>query len=127
MINHIEALKYKLSILDKTALSSEHECKKIEQQLQELTIHKEKIEKWIANISNNDEELKQIVKENVKAILSDNKTLLSISLTALFHTLKADPKMINIIYKIQTASGHQQDKDNNGNAIKYLESNKTKY
>jgi hypothetical protein len=34
LINHIEALKYKLSILDKTALSAEQERKRIEQQLQ---------------------------------------------------------------------------------------------
>jgi hypothetical protein len=82
LINHIEALKYKLSILHKAALSSEEERKKIEQQLQELTIHKERIEKWIANVSNNDE-LKQLVKENVKAALSENKQVISIVFTAI--------------------------------------------
>ena len=42
--------------------------------------------------------------------------------------LTSDPKMINIIYKILTANDAEQHKDdnndNNGNAIKYLESNK---
>jgi hypothetical protein len=63
--NDIEALKYKISLLDKTAFSSEQECKRTEQQLQELIDKKDRIEKWIANILNNDE-IKQIVKEMLK-------------------------------------------------------------
>jgi predicted nucleic acid-binding Zn-ribbon protein len=53
--NDIEALKCKLSILDKAALCSEQECWRTKQQLQELTAKKDRIEKWIANISNNDD------------------------------------------------------------------------
>jgi DNA repair ATPase RecN len=103
LINHIEALKYKLSILDKAALSSEEERKKIEQQLQVLTAQKDRLEKWIANISNNDE-LKQIVKESVKAALSENKKLISVAFTALLQTLTSDPQMVKLIYSMSTAN-----------------------
>jgi site-specific recombinase XerD len=122
--NDIHALEYKLSILDKTAFSSEQECKKIEQQLQVLTAQKDRLEKWIANISNNDD-LKQIVKENVKAALSKNKQVISVAFTALLQTLKSDPQMINIIYKILTANEREGHQENNDNAIKHLESNKS--
>ena len=54
LINDIDALKYKISILDKTAFSCEQDCKRKEQQVQELTAQKDRLEKWIANISNND-------------------------------------------------------------------------
>src|SRR5215212_315463 len=122
--NHITVLERKISILDTTAFSSEQECKRTGQQLQELTAKKDRVEKWIANILNNDE-LKQMVKENVKAALSENKQIVSVALTALLQTLKSDPQMINIIYKILTANDSEQQKDdNNGNAIKYFESNK---
>ena len=79
--------------------------------------------------SNNEgySKLKQIVKENVKAVLSENKQIISVSFAALIQTLKTDPQMINIIYKILTANDDEQHEDNNNNndnAIKYLESNK---
>jgi predicted HTH domain antitoxin len=45
LLNDIAALKYKISILDKTAFSSEQECKRTKQQLQELTAQKNRIEK----------------------------------------------------------------------------------
>jgi len=71
--------------------------------------------------------IKQIVKENVKAALSENKQVLSVALTALLQTLKSDPQMMNIVYKILTANnGEQHEDNNNDNAIKYLESNKDK-
>jgi hypothetical protein len=57
--------------------------------------------------------------------LTVNKKLISISFVALIQTIKADPQMINIIYKIWTANDDEQHKDNNNdNTIKYLESNK---
>jgi uncharacterized protein (DUF3084 family) len=121
--NDIQALKNKISILDKTAFSIEQECKRKEQQLQELIDKKERLEKLIANFSNDEgySKLKQIV----KAILSENKQVISVSLTALLQTLKSDPQMINIIYKILTANDGEQHKDNNNNNItKYLEINK---
>ncbi len=37
LANDIRALERKISVLDKTALSSEQECKKTEQKVQELT------------------------------------------------------------------------------------------
>ena len=82
LVNDIEELKYKLSILDKTAFSSEQEYRRIRQQLQELIDKKDRIEKLIANMLNNDE-LKKIVKENVKAVLSENKQVILLSFTAL--------------------------------------------
>jgi len=39
----------------------------------------------------------QFIKENIKAILSDNKTLISRAFTAIIQTLKADPHMVNLI------------------------------
>jgi septal ring factor EnvC (AmiA/AmiB activator) len=121
--NDMHALEYKISILDKTAFSCEQECRRIKQELYELIDKKERLEKLIASILNNDD-LKQFIKENVKAALSENKQLISVSFTALLHTLKSDPQMINIIYKIVTANDGEQQKDNNDNAIKYLESHK---
>ena len=50
--NDIDTLNYKISILDKTAFSSEQECKRTEQRVQELTDKKDKLEKLIANILN---------------------------------------------------------------------------
>jgi uncharacterized protein (DUF3084 family) len=74
LLKNIEALKYKISILDKTAFACEQDCRRKEQQLQELTDKKDRLEKLIANVLNSDNEgyskLKQIVKEYVKAALS---------------------------------------------------------
>jgi hypothetical protein len=123
LINHIEALKYKLSILDKAALSSEEERKKIEQQLQVLTAQKDRLEKWSARLSNNDDDLKQLVKENVKAVLSENKQVISLSFTALIQTLKYDPEIIKLIYNI-LLTANTEYKDNSNNITKYLEANK---
>jgi chromosome segregation ATPase len=122
--NDIEALKYKLSILDKAALSSEQECWRTEQQLQELTAKKDRLEKWIANVSNNDDELKRLVKANVKAALSENKLVISVAFTALLQTLKNDPEMVNLVYSISSTNDDELHKDNSNNVTKYLESNK---
>jgi hypothetical protein len=126
LLKNRDDLKYKISILDKTAFSIEQDCKRKQQQLQALTAQKDRLEKWIRNISNNDE-LKQLVKENVKAALSENKQVISVALTALLQTLTSDPETINIIYKILTTNEDEQHKDdNNDNVTKYLESNKDK-
>jgi hypothetical protein len=66
--------------------------------------------------------LKQIVKENVKAILFDNKIVISISFAAVIQTIKADPQMTKLIHNIPSANDGEQHKDDNDNAIKYLES-----
>ena len=36
---------------------------------------------------------------SVKAVLSENKQVISVAFTALIQTLTSDPQMINIIYK----------------------------
>jgi hypothetical protein len=125
LANDIRALEYKISILDNTAFSSEQECKRTEQRVQGLTHKKDKLEKLIANILNGQGylKLKQIVKENVKAVLSDNKILISISFVALIQALKADPQMIKLIQNMPSANYGEQYKDNN-NITKYLEYNK---
>jgi hypothetical protein len=41
---------------------------------------------------------------------SENKKLISVSFAALIQTLKADPKMTNLIYKILTANGVSNSK-----------------
>jgi hypothetical protein len=53
----------------------------------------------IANILNGEgySKLKQIAKENVKAVLSDNKIVISTAFAALIQTIKADPQMVNLI------------------------------
>jgi AraC-like DNA-binding protein len=122
LANDIEARKHKISILDKIGFSCEQECMRTEQRVQELTAQKDRIEKWIANISNN-EELKQIVKENVKAVLSDNKIVISTAFAALILTLKTDPQMVKLIQNIPSANNGEQYKDNN-NIVKYFELNK---
>ncbi len=126
MVNDIEAGKNKISILDKIALSSEQECKRTEQQVQELTAKKDRLEKLIANILNDEgySKLKQVAKENVKGALAENRKLISISFVALIQTLKADPEMIKLMYNIPMANDGEQHKDNN--IIEYLESNKDK-
>jgi hypothetical protein len=68
-------LELRISILDNIAFSSELDCKRTEQRVQELSAQKDRLEKLIANIVNGEgySKLKAIVKENVKAVLSDNK------------------------------------------------------
>jgi ABC-type phosphate/phosphonate transport system substrate-binding protein len=68
--------------------------------------------------------LKQIVRESVKTVLSDNKILISIYFAALLQTLKDNQEMANLIYSIPTANNGEQYEDNNNNITKYLELNK---
>jgi hypothetical protein len=60
-------------------------------------------------------------KEGVKAVLSDNKLLISTAFAALIQTLKTDPEMVKLIYNILTANNGEQHKDDNNNITKYLE------
>jgi hypothetical protein len=91
---------------------------------------KERIEKLIGNILNNDADeegyskLKQKVKENVKAVLAENKQVISVSFAALIQTLKADPEMVKLIYNIPRVNDSEQPAENNNNIPQYLESNK---
>jgi DNA-binding CsgD family transcriptional regulator len=126
--NDIAAKEYKISLLDKIAFTSEQDGKRAQQQVQELIDKKDRIEKLIANTLNGGgySKLKQFVKENVKAVLANNKQLISISFVALIQTLKDNPEMANLIYNIPSVNDGEQYKDNNdnNNIVKYLESNK---
>ena len=126
LANHITVLERKISILDRIAFSSEQDCKRTEQRLQELTDKKDRIQKLIANILNGEgySKVKQVVKESVKTVLSDNKKLISIAFVALIQTLKDDPQMIKLIQNMPCANDGEQYKDNNNNIVKYLEYNK---
>jgi hypothetical protein len=75
LANDIAALEYKISILDKTAFSIEQDCRRKHQEIQELIAQKDGIERLIANLLNGEgySKLIQIVKENVKVILSDRE------------------------------------------------------
>jgi DNA-binding CsgD family transcriptional regulator len=124
LINDIEAKKNKISTLDVIAFSSEQECKRKYHELQELVAQKDKIEKLIANIVNGEgySKLKQIVKENVKVVLSENKQVISLSFVALIQTLKNDPQFAKLIQNMPIANAEY--KDNSNNVTNYLESNK---
>ena len=124
--NDMEARKNKISILDKIAFASEQECKIKEQEVQELTAQKERIEKMIANILNREgySKLRQVVKESVKVVLSENNKLISVSFVALIQTLKADPQMVRLIRNIPSANDGEQHKDNDNSIAQYLEFNK---
>jgi hypothetical protein len=117
LANDVRALEYKISILDKTAFSSEQECRRKEQQIQELSDKKDRIEKLIVNILNGEgySKLKQIVKENGKAVLSEKRVLISVSFAALIQTLKNDPEMVKLIQNIPGANDGKQHEDDNSN------------
>jgi len=82
LVNDIRALERRISILDNIAFSSELECRRKHQEIQELADKKDRIEKMIANILNGEDysKLKEAIKESVKVVLSENKKLISISL-----------------------------------------------
>jgi hypothetical protein len=127
LVADIEARKNKISILDKTAFFSEQECKRTEHRVQELTAQKDRLEKMIANILNGEgySKLNQIAKESIKALLANNKELISASFAAQIQTSKNHPQKDKLIYKIASANdGENKDNNDNDNIIKYLESNK---
>ncbi len=129
LVNDIEERKNKISILDKIAFSSEEECRRKHQEIQELTAQKGRLERLIANILNGEgySIIKQTVKEYVKTILAENKKLISISFVALIQTLKAEPEMVNLIYNM-SATPHisRHDNKNDNNITKCLELNKVR-
>jgi hypothetical protein len=126
LANDIAQLERKISILDKTAFSIEQVCRRKHQEIQELTAQKNRIEKWIADILNGKgySKLKHIIKENVKAVLSEKRVLISISFAAVIQTLKDNPQMINLIQNIAGANDGEQHKDNHIDITQYFESNK---
>jgi hypothetical protein len=82
----------------------------------------------IANILNGEvySKLRQIVKENIKVVLSENKKLISVSFVALIQTLKADPQMAKLIQNIASTNDGEQHDDKNNNITQYIESNNDK-
>ena len=80
----------------------------------------------IANILNGEgySKIKHIIKENVKAVLSEKRILISISFAAVIQTLKADTQMIKLIQNIAGANDDKQHKDNHKNITQYFESSK---
>jgi hypothetical protein len=80
----------------------------------------------IANILNGEGHSKQkaIVKEIVKAVLSEKRALISISFAAVILTLKNDLQMVKLIYNIPRVNDGKQRKDNDIDVTKYLEFNK---
>jgi hypothetical protein len=126
LVNDLEARENKISILDKIAFSIEQDSKRTEQRVQELTAKKDRIEKLIANILNGEgySMIKQIVKEKVKVVLSENKKLISISFVALIQTIKADPQLVKLIQNTPHANDSEQHNDNNNSITQYIESNK---
>jgi F0F1-type ATP synthase gamma subunit len=126
LLNDIAALRYKILILDKTVFSIELDCKRTGQQIQELTVQKDRLDRLIANVLNEEgySKLKEIVKENVKAYLANNKQLISISFVALIQTLKDDPQIAKLIQNMLSANDAEQHKDNDNNITQYFESNK---
>jgi septal ring factor EnvC (AmiA/AmiB activator) len=131
LANNMRALEHKISILDNTVFSIEMDCRRKHQEIQELTAQKDIVEKLIAKVLNNDEDyskIRQFIKENVKAVLSDNKILLSLSFAALIQTLKADPQMVKLIQSIpSTNDGEYKDNNYNNNITKYLNSIRIAY
>jgi transposase/DNA-binding protein YbaB len=125
LANDIAAKEYKISILDKIAISSEQECRRKHQEIQDLTAQKNRLERLIANILNGEgySKVKQIVKENVKATLSEEKKVISVCFAATIQTLTADPQMVKLIQNIPSANDGEQYKDNDNSITKYLESN----
>ena len=109
-----------------TAFTSEQDGKRTQQQVQELTAQKNRLERLIANILNGEgySKLTQIVRENVEAVLANNKPLISISFVALIQTLKDDPEMVKLIQNIPSVSDDEQHKDNHINITQYFESSK---
>ena len=66
-----------------------------------ITAQKDRIEKRITNVLDGDtySKIKKIVKENVKAVLSDNKILISTAFAAIIQMLKSDPELVNVIQR----------------------------
>ncbi|HZC48792.1 MAG TPA: hypothetical protein VE244_07025 [Nitrososphaeraceae archaeon] len=72
--------------------------------MHELTAQKDRLEKFVANILKKYNEVYSKLKQFVRAVLSDNKILLSTPVVALLQTLKADPQLARVIQNITTAN-----------------------
>jgi hypothetical protein len=112
----------------KALLNSYHLlCERKRKEAENLNNELSRLEALVSQFKIKDEgysNLKQIIKENVKAMLSENKKLISICFAALILTLKADLQMVKLIQNVPSANDGEQYNDNNNNIINYLELNK---
>jgi len=94
------------------------------------TNRKNRLEKWIMDVLNGkdyskiNQIAKESVKESVKAILAENRKIISIAFTALIQTLKDDPELVNLIHNMLIPKVNGHNDNNDINIIKYLGFNK---
>ena len=112
----------------KTLLNSYHLlCERKRKEAENLNNELSRLEALVSHFKIKDEgysNLKQIVKENVKVVLSEKRVLISISFAAVIQTLKDNPQMAKLIQNISCANNGEQHKDNHINITQYFESNK---
>ncbi len=112
----------------KALLNSYHLlCERKRKEAENLNNELSRLEALVSHFKIKDEgysKLKQIVKENVKVLLSENRKLISISFGALVQTLKDNPQTVNLIQNIDGANDGEQHKDNHVSITQYFESNK---
>jgi DNA-binding CsgD family transcriptional regulator len=102
-------------------------CERKRKEAENLNNELSRLEALVSRFKSNNEgysNLKQIVKENVKAVLSEKRILISISFAAVIQTLKDNPQTVNLIQNISTTNDGEQHKDNDINITQYFESNK---
>jgi hypothetical protein len=112
----------------KALLNSYHLlCERKRKEAENLNNELSRLEALVSHFKIKDEgysNLKQIVKENVKVVLSEKRVLISISFAAVIQTLKDNPQMAKLIQNISCANNGEQHKDNHINITQYFESNK---
>ncbi len=112
----------------KALLNSYHLlCERKRKEAENLNNELSRLEALVSHFKIKDEgysNLKQIVKENVKVVLSEKRVLISISFAAVIQTLKDNPQTVNLIQNIAGVNDGEQHKDNHIDITQYFESNK---
>jgi hypothetical protein len=112
----------------KALLNSYHLlCKGKRKEAENLNNVLSRLEALVSHFKIKDEDysnLKQIVKENVKVVLSEKRVLISISFAAVIQTLKDNPQTVKLFQNISTTNDGEQHKDNDINITQCFESNK---
>jgi hypothetical protein len=112
----------------KALLNSYHLlCERKRKEAENLNNELSRLEALVSHFKIKDEgysNLKQIVKENVKVVLSEKRVLISISFAAVIQTLKDNPQTVKLFQNISTTNDGEQHKDNDINIIQCFESNK---
>ena len=102
-------------------------CKRKRKEAENLNNELSRLEALVSHFKIKDEgysNLKQIVKENVKVMLSEKRVLISISFAAVIQMLKDNPQMVKLFQNISTTNDGEQHKDNDINITQCFESNK---